>query len=341
MRLFAPWILVCLAPVGLSCQATDEPRTQNRLDEAGGDGETGGGPGETDTLTENQGSDTTAGSEGCGGIDLLFVVDNTESMTSVKRNLIENFPKFVGVLDAYNASKGGDLEFRVAVTSASVDREFVTTVPNSDLVNPYSTSGDNGAFLGAGECGLDENWIEGPGPDFTEQFTCLADVQTDQASNIEMPFAAIEAALGPQSAPGKPNAGFYTKHQDHLLVVVIITNEEDCSIDDGGTLMFTGTGSCDDEESEGLYAPERVKGILDDATGREGRYVMVAIAGPGPGKCSSAFGEAWDAIRIRKTIDALGEYGVFGSLCESDLWISLETALSTIKTSCDYLPPVV
>jgi hypothetical protein len=262
-------------------------------------------------------------------------------MKSVKNNLISNFPRFVGVLEDYNAAQGGQLTFRVGVTTSSATRDFLTTLPNSDFEQPFSTSGDDGKLLGQAECALDAPWSDGPSSTFKDEFACLAELPANDSAVIEMPLLATQLALGPQSAPDGPNAGFFTPQSDALLVVVIITNEEDCSIQDGGRLMFDGAGMCDDEGSEGLLTPKSMKAFLDDLTGGEGRFFMVVLAGPGPGKCESIFGQAWEAFRLKKMVKELGDYGMFGSLCEDDLWLSLEKALGSITATCDALPPVV
>lgn len=324
-------LFIATVAIGLAaCQAEDsrgEPRTGDDLGTA------------TESADNETGSQ--AKTEGCHEMDLLFILDNSASMASVQANLVYNFPKFVGVLENYNDAKGGTLEYRLGVTTSSVTRDFITTLRSSDFEQPFSTTGDDGVLIGKDACDLAEPWTEGPSTQFKEEFSCLAELRTNQTSIIEMPLAALELALGHNSAPGGPNAGFFTPKTDALLVAIIITNEEDCSIENGGRLMFDGAGMCDDEGSEGLYTPQRVKAFLDDLTGGEGRYVMLVIAGPGPGKCESIFGEAWDAVRLRKMVDELGDFGVFGSLCEDDLWLTLESTLNTITATCDDLPPVV
>jgi hypothetical protein len=313
----------------LACQA-EESRRERAF-----------GTDDPSSSTDSESSSVSEGLGGCDEMDLLFIIDNSSSMESVKENLFSNFPKFVGVLNDYNASKGGGLKFRLGVTTSSVTRDFVTTLPNSDFEQPFSTSGDDGALLGQSECELSAPWTDGPSPTFQEDFSCLAQLHTNETTTVEMPLLAMELALGEQSAPGRPNAGFFEPKSEALLVAVIITNEDDCSIEEGGRLMFTGTGSCDDEGSEGLHSPASVKAYLDDLTGGEGRYVVLVIAGPGPGKCESIFGQAWEALRLRRLVEELGDSAMFGSLCQDDLWMTLEATLSAITATCDDLPLVM
>ena len=85
---------------------------------------------------------------------------------------------------------------------------------------------------------------------------------------------------------------------------------------------------------------DKYKGFLDDLTGAPGRWSVAVIAGPGPGPCSSEFGDASEAARLRDFVNMTGATGVFSSICEGDLATSLNQALETFDTACDNIPPI-
>jgi len=287
-------------------------------------------------------------SPGCSGMDILFVVDDSGSMQEEQENLANNFPKFVSVLDDYQTSNGSSLDYRLGVTTTGVNRNFKQNL----LANwnmPTSTTGPTGLLLGkdsgeAPNCGLQKPWLESTDGNVEQTFSCMAQVGT-MGSGTEMPFAAIEAALGTEdkqkSRPGGPNAGFYRKNADSLLVVVVITDEDDCSIDPGGVMFRStnGAADCNEKRSKGLYMPEDMKNFLDNLTGGPDRYVVVGIAGPAD--CSSEFGSAANAKRIKDLVEITGHNGVFGDICEGNLWINLEQALETMTVACTDMGPLV
>lgn len=281
---------------------------------------------------------------GCKSMDILFVIDDSASMFEEQENLKANFPKFIEVLDDYRSADGNTLDYRVGVTTIGVVRSFRfsgVTRTTEDL----NTTVDDGVLLGSatgGEpfCGLNQPWLTGPGSDVVNTFNCMATLGTD-GTVVEMPFAVIEKALGERSAPGGVNEGFYRKDSDSLLVVVIITDEDDCSIEEGGKLFVSAMGSsdCNEKKSTGLYAALDTKTFLDNLTGGEGRYVLVSIAALTP--CESDFGKADPAPRLKALSDAVGEHAVFGDICQGDLWLNLKDGLELIQSSCRAMPDVI
>lgn len=337
---------------GVACEPADGTRENrpstddgdNGTDESGSD-ENGSGT----TSEDDPSSDTPSSTDkdpptgaGCSGMDILFVVDDSGSMYEEQENLANEFPKFIDVLEAYKTKQGTQLDYRVGVTTTGITRNFKERIPLLNWTVPTQTQGPDGVLQGQAACGLSEPWLDGPGPEVTDRFSCMAEVGT-QGSATEMPFAAIEMALVDQAESGKPNEGFYRKDEDSLLVIVVITDEDDCSIDQGGLMVTSALGEsdCSETKSKGLYTVDYIKGVVDEVTGGEGRYVVIGIAGPGPSSCTSDFGNAANAKRLRAFIDACGQYGVFGDICAGDLWTSLEKGLEVMQVSCDAFPPVL
>ncbi|MCP4675016.1 MAG: hypothetical protein GY854_05825 [Deltaproteobacteria bacterium] len=352
MNKFFLIIWVLLTVVALGCSAGDN---DDRWNETNGDSDADGGgdtdadsDGDTDADSDGDAdSDADGDGLGCSGMDILFVIDDSGSMMEEQTNLANNFPKFIEVLDQYQTSSGSGINYRIGVTTTGVTRSFKQKIIG--MAMPMTSVGPDGKLLGqntnpAPNCGLTEPWLEGPGTNVAQTFSCMAKVGTS-GSGTEMPFAAMEGALGEtdpfKSAPGGPNEGFYRKNADSLLVVVMITDEDDCSIDKGGTMILSlaGGADCNENTSTGLYSAEEMKDFLDVLTGGTGRYVVVGIAGPNA--CSSPFGDALNAKRVQKLVSLCADYGFFGNICAGDLWVSLQDALEVMKTACDDMGPVI
>lgn len=268
----------------------------------GGDEDTGGGAGG-------------GNGEGCEFLDILFVVDISGSMSEERANLAANFPGFVQVLDDYVADPDkGAVGYRLGVTNSTLTFDGSTTGLDGSLAR--------GGF--GGDCALGPSpWIDGPAPDVVDKFTCVADDPTAPCTlcadnGRERPLDAIELFVD-KNVPGADNEGFY-RSNGSLLVVVILTDEDD------DALASTTT-------------PAATKAKLDAFTGGAERYVVVSIAGPQMGGCSSAFGDAMSAPRLHEFTGAV-DNGVMGDICLGDLSQPLADALDLIQISCDTLPPV-
>lgn len=269
--------------------------------------------GVTDTGTADSGDS----SEGCAFIDVLFVVDISASMHEEKANLAANFPMFVQVLDDYVVNDGNATGYRVGVTNSSV---------NFDYDGCATTMGLDGAlFAGSavsGDCGTGGTpWLDGPAAGLADDFSCLGEQPIPGNGGTdcgkERPLDVVEMFVE-KAAPGDVNDGFY-RGDESLLVIVNLTDE-------------------DDDADWTTTSPAQTKAALDQFAAGEDRYVVVTIAGPGPGTCESAFGEAAEATTLRAFTELVPN-GLFGDICQGDLTIALADALELIQSSCDVLPP--
>ncbi len=321
------WLSVVVCAFG--CDATID--REDEAEDTSQDSDTGSGI-EAQSDAGADGGETDTGGilagEGCKSMDILFVIDNSGSMAEEQQNLVTNFPKFIEVLEDYETGGEGGLIYRVGVTNTEVQRSFSANLIGIPM--PMSQAGADGALIGQSKCGFALPWIDGPGDNVADDFSCAAKVGIT-GGGIEMPFAAIEAALGKQSDWG-PNQGFYRKDEESLLVIIIITDEDDCSVENGGTVVTAGGVECDEATSKKLYTVEYIKDFLDEETGGEGRYVVIGVAGPTA--CGSQFGSATEARRIKRLVDMVSPYGFFGDICQGDLWTSLQEALEVMKITC-------
>lgn len=267
-----------------------------------------------DTETAADGGET---GSGCAFIDVLFVVDISASMGEEKANLAANFPMFVQVLDDYVAADDNAEGYRVGVTNSSV---------NADYDGCATTMGLDGAlFAGSavsGDCGTNGTpWLDGPAADLSASFSCLAEqpIPGNGGSDCgkERPLDVVEMFVE-EAAPDGLNDGFY-RGDDSLLVIVNLTDE-------------------DDDPEWTTTTPAQTKAALDVFAAGDERYVVVTIAGPGPGQCESAFGEAIEAETLRDFTEMVPN-GLFGDICQGDLTTALTDALELIQTACDVLPP--
>jgi len=288
-----------------------------------------------DTRAGSEEPDDTDGTDnpdgGCRSMDILFVIDDSGTMWEEQENLISNFPLFIDVLDGYNA------DYRIGITTTSVNRTFKAQVPGLGLID-MDTEGPDGVLVGQGDCDLPAPWMSSVGQGIEEEFSCAARVGTGGATT-EMPFAAIELALGIHSQDGGPNEGFYRAGTDSLLVIVLITDEDDCSISSGGQLIVSSNGGadCSTDTSTGLYTIQRTKNFLDDITNGPKRYLLISMAGKS--ECTTSFGAAIEAKRISQLVGQV-ENGYSGDICNGDLWSNLEEAVDMMGIVCEEMPVV-
>ncbi len=155
----------------------------------------GDADGDTDGDTDGDGDadgDTDPGSSsglGCEAMDVLFVIDDSASMTPEQDELIAAFPMFMEVLEDYKNDSEMPLDYHVGVTTVGVTRNFKTSSLGS--TQPSTTIGPDGALNGQSLCSLSDPWINGPGDNMHDEFSCTAKVGTD-GPGIEMPFAALD-----------------------------------------------------------------------------------------------------------------------------------------------------
>jgi hypothetical protein len=255
---------------------------------------------------------------GCQAIDVLFVIDNSGSMGQEQENLIANFPGFISVLDQ------SGLDYRVAVTTTGRDYSYQMSTPLGNV--PQSQDGgDNGAMLKPGACNMTKRWIDKADPDVSTTFSCLANVGTGGPGD-EMPLSAMRDAFEERMADGT-NQGFH--RPEALLAVVFLTDEEDCSYEHSVTLGFTETLCESQTEPVANYVS-----FLDQFTGNHTRWAVAAIAGMGPGQCSSAFGGADEAKRVKDFVTLTGANAKMSSICDGDLSIGLAEALALFQSAC-------
>lgn len=253
-------------------------------------------------------------------IDLLFVIDNSGSMTQEQQNLAQNFPRVIGVLDAL---KGGSVQYRIGVTTTSIGEEL-TAIPF------LSSSAENGALLQTTD--MQHPWLERGEPDLAARFTRLATVGTD-GSGKEQPLRAAKAAVTEREADGS-NTGF--RRSNALLAIVILTDEDDSSSGQDTLDPFFGLIPLPGSE---IPIADYVRSF-DSASGSRGNWASAVIAGDKQDGCESAFGAANYAERLVDFVQQTGANAVLGSICTGDLAGELDKALNVFTNACETFVPL-
>jgi len=267
--------------------------------------------------------------EACSKMDIVFVVDDSGSMSEEQSNLATNFPNFITVIDNYLTSSGDALDYRVAVTTTGRDLNYTIALPPPLGNLPFNESGDNGVFRQ--DCGMTKRWLERGDTNVGSTFACAAQVGTGGPS-LEMPLLSMDWALTDRVADGT-NAGFL--REDALLAVVILTDEDDCSREDNNFTI--ANDACGTSTPEVLSTQSYID-KLDVLKGERGRWATAVIAGPN--SCSSSFGDAIEAKRLKQFVTETGDNAVFSSICDGNLATSLQTALDTFSAACESFPPI-
>ncbi|MGN6106108.1 MAG: vWA domain-containing protein [Kofleriaceae bacterium] len=286
----------------------------------GGRGDDGGGGGGDDDPGR---VDAPPGVERrCNQMDIVFVVDDSASMSEEQSNLASNFPRFANVLDTFTASNGDPIDYRVAVTTTGRDVNWTISIGSISL--PNNEHGDNGAFRNT--CGAPRRWLERGDANLASTLSCRANVGTG-GPTFEMPMLVTRMALQDRLIDGT-NAGFL--RDDALLALVFLTDEDDCSRPDNNFTVSNDHQGCS-------MMPADLVQFLDTLKGHRSRWAAAVIAGDG--NCSSAFGEASNAARLKDFVQQANSgsstQAVFSSICAGDLTGGLMTALDRFQEACD------
>jgi hypothetical protein len=170
-------------------------------------------------------------------VDILFMVDNSSSMAPLQAKLNAGFPAFINALRALPA---GPPDMHIAVISSD------TGPGKFDLPSlRCSFRGDQGAFQSQprGNCTASPllrgqtflqvvNGVPSYAGDIADAFACIAALG-DTGCGFEGQLKSVRWALDPVNLPPQ-NQGFL--RPEARLVVVLVTNEDDCSLPDDSDL---------------------------------------------------------------------------------------------------------
>jgi hypothetical protein len=183
-------------------------------------------------------------------LDLLFLIDDSNSMAPLQAKMRARMPDFMNVLKGL---PGGLPNVHVAVVSSSLGAGIFGNVNGC---TPGSKGNLNGEFQAATGCGLNagESFIKSlPGAggartenftgDITDVFSCIANLG-DGGCGFEHQFEAVRLALQLAQADGTKNSGFLRPNA--YLAILFLTNEDDCSVPAESTLLDPNQQSTSD-----------------------------------------------------------------------------------------------
>jgi hypothetical protein len=216
---------------------------------AGGSGATGGSGGRA-------GSGPTGGSSGTGGtpfsgpfnnnVDILMMIDDSSSMTTMQQKLYTQLPAFIQSLQSLavppslhlavvssDLGAPGDSTASLACTMRGDQGEFQAG-PRGTCVSTTLAAG--ATFIS--DADMMPNFTD---PNLSDVVQCIA-LLGDQGCGFEHQLASIDRALGAdgQGAAPSQNVGFL--RADAYLVILILTNEDDCSAP-ANTTIYSLNGS--------------------------------------------------------------------------------------------------
>lgn len=203
-----------------------------------------------DDPTDDPGTEEEEPAEGeeCRKVDILFVIDNSASMSDNQMSLIASFPGFVaGIRERLVYSES----YHIGIVTSD---DYWHNKPGCRRIGNLvtQTGGLKSSDSGCAPFSSGARFMDETEPDLAGKFACAAQVGTG-GNDDERPMAALLGALSPeQNAPGDCNAGFL--RDDALLVVVIISDEDDVpDVCDGlGNCDTYGSGGTPDEWFEAV-----------------------------------------------------------------------------------------
>ena len=269
---------------------------------------------------------------GCAEVDLLFVIDNSGSMSDEQINLVAGVPSFISEIQA-QLSDAESYHVGVITTDAY---EFNQGC-NEEGAMVIATGGDDSSDAVCGPYAEGNHYMTEQ-DDLEVAFACAALVGTDGDSD-ERPAQTLRAALShDMNGPGGCNEGFL--RDDALLVVVIITDEEDDHEVDG----------CNQDAYPGSSGepPEWFEHVVEAKGGVEENIVVLALIGPpGPDpatcplldKCEGGVDGAEVAERVA-SFTSMFTNGIIGRVCEPSFGDFFSEAVGVIDTACDNFVPI-
>ena len=233
--------------------------------------------------------------------DILFVVDNSTSMSEEQQALMDNFTYFIQFL------VGTAMDYHVGVVTLDnpEDPPIGTLLGSPTYIDPTMAEDAEAYFMQA------VNSIQ-----INPQGTCEV--------GLEASYRAVTPS--PEGHSDTYNTGFY--REDALLSVVIVSDEDDGSLETAD--CPTPLEFIDHAE----YGPwfTTFKGSHSSDL-----VYFAAIVGDAQTGCSSNWGSAEPGLGYLEVVDYLGpEHSTFFSICEhdwSDVMIQIGLAAVGLRTS--------
>ncbi|MBZ5711975.1 hypothetical protein [Nannocystis pusilla] len=267
---------------------------------------------------------------GCKKVDLLFVIDNSGSMADEQINLVNSFPDFVSEMQTQLSNTDS---YHVGVVSSDGNNyNGAGCQMHGGLIN--RTGGANSSNATCTPYAGGKNWMS-EADDLQTKFACAGQVGTGGDGNEQPMYAMLQAVQPQHNAPGACNDGFI--REDALLVVVLITDEEDDhEVQACQQLPQSGSPGEPGDWYTGLVA---AKGDV------ETNIVVLSLIGPtnpmcpALDKCNGGITGAELSPRIVQFTEQFTN-GFIGQICAPSYKQFFSEAIGLIDEACEnFMPP--
>jgi hypothetical protein len=201
---------------------------------------------------------TADGSVAPGDLDVLFMIDNSSSMTEMQQKLATQLPQFVSALEALPM---GLPNIHLAVVSSDLGAPGDAT---SSL--GCTVTGDQGLFqsqprgnctaapLAAGATYLSNvGGVVNYTGNLSDALSCIAALG-DLGCGFEHQLASVARSLGADGSPAPAaNAGFLRPNAQ--LAIIMLSNEDDCSAPANTLLYSLSTGGSNQQNISNALGP--------------------------------------------------------------------------------------
>lgn len=266
----------------------------------------------------------------CRKVDLLFVIDNSQSMLDEQQTLVASFPEFVATMQAQLAN-ADSYHVGVTTTDAYVYNQQPCVLEGALVTR---TGGMGSSNMTCAPYTSGKRWMDET-EDLASKFACAGQVGT-YGHGDEIPMHTMLRAVSPElNAPGACNDGFI--REDALLVVVVITDEEDDHEEAGCGPVEPGSPGEPIDWFNGLVA---AKG------GVESNIVVLSLIGPVDPQCPKLdkCGGGLDGAEVSNRITQFTEMftnGSVGPICAPSYEQFFADAISVIDSACEeFTPPM-
>lgn len=249
---------------------------------------------------------------GCEGIDFLFAIDNSGSMSAQQGQLLASFPGFISAIQ--NSLENVSSYHVGVITSDAYSFNEPGCTSLGDLVTQTQAHGACGPFAEGGRYATDAD-------DLASVFPCMAEVGS-LGSPIEQPVSASVAAVSDaKAAVGACNQGFL--RDNSILVLVVLTDDPpwDPDFDDAHP----------NTDTSGWY-----QAIIDAKGGNTEAVVVIGFIPWNNVGCVTFGIESPNLIGF---VDAFGDQGIKASICEPDFGPVFASTVETIQFTCDNFIP--
>lgn len=292
---------------------------------SGGSSGSGTGGDLIDTIGPSSGSGATE----CKKVDLLFVVDNSASMDDNQESLISSFPGFVAAIKQ-GLAKAESYHIGVVTSDAYLYNEAGCN-DIGDLVT--RTGGSASSDATCGPWGEGRRYMDDTDPNLNAAFACAAKVGVSGEDDERMARALITALDPEKNAPGGCNEGF--SRLDSLLVVVLITDEDDAATIDPGCPPGVPPIQCQKFGSGGMPL-EWYDQVIAAKGGIPENVVVLSLLGKtADNECQADLGS-----RLINFTGLFGDHGFTGDICSTSYDEFFAKVLPLVDSACaGYVEP--